>query len=241
MASPRLRPAATPSSLSNGEDDLVLRNSTENVEIGALHPDDVSNANMLLLPEKKHQHQKPQTGRRQQVARFLANGWWWETASISLSTICMALLFFMLIKIQNTPLQAWRLPIQPNSLISILTTVGRTSMMVSVASCLSHLKWSHYLRRADRLDGLQLFDGASRGPWGAAEMLWHMQRGSIIGWALALVTVVSLGIGPSSQQVLDFPSRESVLRNATVTLGRADSFRSKGLSAGKLPGLLPRP
>jgi len=68
-----------------------------------------------------------------------------------------------------------------------------------------------------------------------------MQRGSIIGWALALVTVVSLGIGPSSQQVLDFPSRESVLRNATVTLGRADSFRSKGLSAGKLPGLLSRP
>ncbi|KAK0609395.1 hypothetical protein B0T14DRAFT_501180 [Immersiella caudata] len=200
------------------------------MELAPLAEGDTSNTKTLLLPNEHLQQKRPRS-LRQRTARLVSDSWWWELSSVSLSTICMALLLTLLIKVRNMPLEAWGLPIQPNSLISIFTTVGRTSMMVSIASCLSHLKWSHYLRRADKLDGLQLFDDASRGPWGAAEMLLHIRRGSSLGWALALVTVVSLGIGPSSQQVLDFPSRESVMRNATASLGRADNFRSKALSA----------
>jgi hypothetical protein len=160
----------------------------------------------MLLPVKHHQHQHPNPGwHHHRTARRLGNTWCWEISSVALSTICMALLFALLITVQNTPLQARRLPIKPNSLISIFTTVCRTSIMVSIASCLSHLKWSHYLRRANKLDGLQLSDDASRGPWRAAEVLLHIRHGSTLGWAVALVTVVSLSIGPSSQQVLSCP------------------------------------
>ncbi|KAI5862202.1 hypothetical protein GGS23DRAFT_597817 [Durotheca rogersii] len=87
------------------------------------------------------------------------------------------------------PLRSWWLPIQPNSLIAVLTTVAKTAMMVAVASCLDQLKWRHFTASRKRLVYLQLFDDASR------------------------VMILSLGIDASAQQILKFPTHESPPNN----------------------------
>nr|XP_036576339.1 uncharacterized protein CTRU02_13716 [Colletotrichum truncatum]KAF6783064.1 hypothetical protein CTRU02_13716 [Colletotrichum truncatum] len=128
----------------------------------------------------------------------------------------MCLLVAVLLQVQNTPLARWTWNIQPSSVISILTTFGKAAMMVPITACLSQLKWRHMQRQARPLNHLQTFDDASRGPWGSAIMAWKMPLQSPLGWALAIVTVVALGMEPSAQNILDFPSIEWKVTNGTV-------------------------
>ena len=150
------------------------------------------------------------------------SSWWWEIGSVALSLTCMALLVSMLLKSDGMELEKWDMPIQPNSLIAVLTTVAKTAMMVPVASCLSQLKWRHFTGGStDSLYALQVFDDASRGPWGSFMLLlsrnmriwkrtWNGEGNAIFAWALAFVTLLALGIDPSAQQILDFPTRQVV-------------------------------
>ncbi|ORY63891.1 uncharacterized protein BCR38DRAFT_202057 [Pseudomassariella vexata] len=144
----------------------------------------------------------------------------------------MVALVVILIKIDNTPLQEWSLQIQPNSLIAVLTTVGKAAMMVPAASCLSQLKWRHFQLRPQRLGDLEIFDEASRGPWGSAVLILRLCRKLrsqfLTVYGLAILTILALGFDPSAQQVLEFPLQESKLTNASVQIGRADMYFSKG-------------
>ncbi|KAI8626221.1 hypothetical protein F5Y19DRAFT_466598 [Xylariaceae sp. FL1651] len=157
--------------------------------------------------------------------------WWWEIASLVLCTISMGLVILLLVKINGLALQDWTFFLQPNSLLSVLTTVGKASMLVSVASCISQLKWDHFNTRERHLYHLELFDRASRGPWGSLMLLYGLRTPAITAVALALVTVVAFGIEPSAQQIIQTLSREVPLNNVTANIGRADSYQSKGFFA----------
>ncbi|CAJ2499690.1 Uu.00g025430.m01.CDS01 [Anthostomella pinea] len=142
----------------------------------------------------------------------------------------MTLLVVLLAKIDNRPLESWSLPIQPNSLIAVLTTVAKAAMMVPAASCISQLKWRHFTMRARRLVDLQLFDDASRGPWGSVIIIWSLpfRARALLASGFAFVTIVALGIDASAQQVIEFTLQSSPLSNASVELGMADMYLSKG-------------
>ncbi|KAI0894794.1 hypothetical protein F4806DRAFT_97267 [Annulohypoxylon nitens] len=158
--------------------------------------------------------------------------WWWEILAIFLSTLCMCGLVGVLIKIDNLPLQSWELPVEPNSLIASLITIAKASMMLVVASGISQLKWRHFMIQQRRLADLQIYDDASRGPWGSAMLLWNLgvlRIRALVTIGFALITIVALGMDTTAQQILKFPMRESPLKNATVELGIAHSYTSKGV------------
>ncbi|KAF2966525.1 hypothetical protein GQX73_g7072 [Xylaria multiplex] len=104
-------------------------------------------------------------------------------------------------------------------------------MLVPIASCISQLKWYHFSIRERRLTHLELFDSASRGPWGALVFLCSLRAPAIPAFALACVTIIALGIEPSTQQIIHVLSREAPLNNVTSSIGRADSYQSKGFSS----------
>ncbi|KAI1145894.1 hypothetical protein F4825DRAFT_442437 [Nemania diffusa] len=161
---------------------------------------------------------------------FTSWWWWWEIFAIILSITSMILIALLLSRINGIPLESWGLPIAPHSLIAILTTVGKTALLVPAASCISQLKWRHFIRRPRKLIDLQHFDDASRGPWGSTLFVWHLafRARLLVALGFSLVTVLSLGIDPSAQQILGFPVRESPLNNASVMLGTANLYYSKG-------------
>ncbi|KAI8633796.1 hypothetical protein F5Y19DRAFT_462068 [Xylariaceae sp. FL1651] len=146
--------------------------------------------------------------------------WWWEILAMILSIIA----------IHDIPLEAWELPFQPHALIAILTTVGKAALLVPAASCISQLKWRHFSRYPRKLIDLQLFDDASRGPWGSAVLVWHLafRARILVTLGFALVTVLALGIDTSVQQIINIPTKESLLGNVSVELGTADMYFSKG-------------
>ncbi|KAH8883741.1 hypothetical protein GQ53DRAFT_830415 [Thozetella sp. PMI_491] len=161
--------------------------------------------------------------------RSMSWWWWWEIGACATSIASMTLLLALLAIVNGTPTDSWALSIRPNSLISVSTTIARAAMMVSVTSCISQLKWKHYLRGPDRLSSLQIFDDASRGPWGALVALLTLRTKSTVMTALAALTLISIAIESMTQQILDSSQVKIALRNGTATIAIADSYVSASL------------
>ncbi|KAK5663829.1 hypothetical protein OQA88_32 [Cercophora sp. LCS_1] len=171
--------------------------------------------------------------------------WWWEIGSVLLSAGCMGLVVDVLARADNTPLSHWTFEIQPNSLISVLTVVGKTSLLVAVTSSISResnfsltkimaantgsseLKWRHFRDQERPLSELDDFDNASRGPWGALILLTRFRIRNFLAWALALVTLLAMGIEPAAQNILDFTMEQVRLDNVTASITRADGLPAK--------------
>lgn len=153
--------------------------------------------------------------------------WWWEIGGALLSIICVGLILVVLFMANDRALAAWPLWIQPNSLIAVFTTVGKSAMMVPIASCISQLKWRHFELHTNRLSDLQLLDEASRGPWGSLMLLADVRTRAFTAQALAVLSLMSLGFDPSAQQILEFPTRETKLTNTSASIGVASTYESR--------------
>ena len=161
------------------------------------------------------------------VIRAIHWWWWWDIGAALLSVVSMCLIMAVLFIVANKPLDNWKQPIQPNSLIAVFTTIGHTAMMVPVASCVSQLKWHHFQRRPQKLSHIQLFEEASRGPWGAFILLIGVRSRALLAWSFAIITIIALGIEPSAQQILSFETRPTLVNNGTTAIGRADRYSSR--------------
>lgn len=62
---------------------------------------------------------------------------------------------------------------------------------------------------------------------GSATLLWTTNVKAILASLGAIITICGLAIEPMAQQVLDFPSRNVTLTNATASIGIADSYYSR--------------
>ena len=138
--------------------------------------------------------------------------------------LIVALIAFM----NDKPLSEWTLPIQPNSLLAVLTTIAKTSMMVPIASCIGQLKWRHFTLRPRSLRHLQIFDDASRGPWGSAVLAYRFafRVRAFVALGLALVSILALGIDPSAQQILSVAIRQTNIASSAVKMGKAEGIFS---------------
>ena len=160
--------------------------------------------------------------------------WWWEITGAVVSAVCMGLVLVILGKADGLALDGWRVPIQPNSLISVFTTVGKSALMVSIAGCLSQLAWQHFASQPRSLDHIRVFDDASRGPWGAMELLVVIGRHGYLARLLAVATVLALGIEPFAQQILEFGNRDVEMTIPGVEIGIADTYRSRAFQSGDI-------
>jgi len=184
-------------------------------------------------------------GRTMQTAKSRPGGhdhwWWWEVGAAGLSITSMCLVVSILLKTNNRPLSDWRLPIQPNSLIAVFTTIGKAALLVPAATCLSQLKWRHFHLQPRPLAHFQLYDDASRGPWGSLLLLLNLRVRSFLAWALALVTLASLGIDPAAQQILEFASREVLMTGAKAEISAAVNFFPSAYENGFISSYISSP
>jgi len=160
----------------------------------------------------------------------------------------MCLIIVVLAVMNNRALDQWTLPIQPNSLIAVFTTIGKTGLLLAVTECISQLKWL-YFEHPHELAHLQLFDDASRGPWGATAFLWATRGRAILATLGAVITIAALAIEPFAQQILEIgtrtvsqPSNEASMEyarswqsNAFHSTGRGECMSSNTLD-GSVPG-----
>ena len=148
------------------------------------------------------------------LKRVLRLSWWWEIGAILLAIGCassiVATLFFM----DGKPLQEWKLPIQPNSLVAIFSTVAKSALLFAIGEGVGQLKWL-YFEKPRVLSQMENFDQASRGPWGASIFLWNVRGTALLASLGAFLTVLLLAFEPITQQVIEFSTHISLQRNQT--------------------------
>ena len=128
---------------------------------------------------------KPLSVKTKSKAISNITSWWWlEIISAIFSLVCAVGVCTVLLRLNQTPLNEWmnKMDIQPNTLASILMTVVKAALLLPVAECISQLKWIYFQEQARNLEHVDLFDRASRGPFGALQLFWglnHRERGTI--------------------------------------------------------------
>ena len=171
----------------------------------------------------------PIQSRRRKELWFLAwmrglFAWKWELLAAVFSISCMAAVVAILAIIQDKPLDHWRFPIQPNSMVSIFSTLSNFALLLGVREGLSQLKWIYFQKKRHRLFDLQIFDDASRGPIGSLRLLWMLRLQITLASVGAIVTIVSLAMGPFTQQVLSYDVVTVNTPNSSVSLPAAKVY-----------------
>lgn len=165
------------------------------------------------LDNVKESPVKPEGDKKQNVYDW-EGSWAVEIGSIALGVIGFALLIGFLAKIHNTAYTSWQYTASPNTVVSIIVTITKAALLVSVSSCLSQLKWNQYGNSASApLYHMQVIDQASRGPWGSVNVLWSglkERRMNALIISGALITIITLAIDPFAQQILTFPLRTTL-------------------------------
>ena len=160
---------------------------------------------------------------RSTKARGLYFGWWWEVYATSLSVASTIAVIAVLISVQRKPLAEWKMSIQPNSLVAIFSTIAKSALLVPIAECISQLKWT-YFESPRTLSQLQVFDDASRGPWGSLVLLWKTKATALLASLGAFITILLLAFEPFTQQVVRVQVKNTLMKNETSALSYALSF-----------------
>ena len=106
--------------------------------------------------------QKPE-----RVSRYVWSNWGLQLLSWSTSAICMGLIIAMLLYLNKKPLTRWKLGLNPNTYLSIISRVAASAIIYPVSECIGQLKWSWFFRKPKKLIDFELFDRATRGPVGS--------------------------------------------------------------------------
>ncbi|KAF7518915.1 hypothetical protein G7054_g13272 [Neopestalotiopsis clavispora] len=155
------------------------------------------------------------------LAQFTLRDWQWEISASIFSLGCFAAIVGVLATYDAKSLASWNFVfgITLNTLIAILSTLSRSTLLVPVTSCISQLKWIHLVAASRPLREVQVFDDASRGPWGSLELIWKLHiKTKLATWG-SVITILTLAMGPFTQQLLSYPSRSVVSGTATYYTG----------------------
>jgi len=139
-------------------------------------------------------------------------GFWAEAGCFLLSVGSFSSVIAILSLWQNQPLSRWSLPVSINAIVSVLSAIFKASLVMPVSEGINHLKWLWFASGRRPLSDIDVFDRASRGPWGSFRLLMgpFQSRRDIspkVAASLgAFVVLVAIATDPFSQALIQFYS-----------------------------------
>ncbi|KAF2748282.1 hypothetical protein M011DRAFT_400847 [Sporormia fimetaria CBS 119925] len=146
--------------------------------------------------------------------------WLLEIISWTLSALCMGAIVTMLLYFKDKPLPKWPLGLTLNAYIAVLAKVASIALVLPTTEAIGQLKWSWFTGDPKEMWDFEIFDDASRGPWGAFMLLMLLFRSKGRSFAAlgAIIVIFSQALDPFFQQVVSFPERlVRDARNSTLT------------------------
>jgi hypothetical protein len=149
--------------------------------------------------------------------------WMFEIAAWFAGVIGLIAIVIILRLTENKPTPNWqiksrhssqKLTVTINSVISIFSTLVKSTLLIPVAAGISQLKWV-WFRNGHRLSDFSVFDSSVRGPFGSFILLWTF-RGKSLACLGAIVIISSLGIDFAFQQLVTYPLRPVVTGPAFI-------------------------
>ncbi|KAI1674315.1 DUF3176 containing protein [Pyrenophora tritici-repentis] len=173
------------------------------IEISAPVEEDVEDCPNLAERIEKRLYQYSISGN-------IIKRWLMEIISWVFSAMCMAAVIIVLIILKDDPLTKWSLAettgLTLNAYISILSKMAGAALIIPVSEALGQLKWSWFQQNSKQMWDFEIFDNASRGPWGSFLLLIRT-KGKALAALGAMITLCMMALDPFFQQVVDFPDR----------------------------------
>jgi hypothetical protein len=146
--------------------------------------------------------------------------WLLEIISWAFSAMCMIAIIAVLFVLKDDPLTNWslvnKIGLTLNAYISILSKMAGAALILPVSEALGQLKWSWFQQNSKQMWDFEIFDNASRGPWGSLLLLIRT-KGKALAALGAMITLCMMALDPFFQQVVDFPDRWSLEKtNSTI-------------------------
>ncbi|KAI1498329.1 hypothetical protein F5X99DRAFT_394002 [Biscogniauxia marginata] len=126
--------------------------------------------------------------------------WIFEGVLALVAVGIMAAIYLILASFDRHTAPDWPLSININTLVALLSTIMRACMMAAVSEIISQVKWT-WFSEPRPLSHLQDFDFASRTITGSIKLLFIAPT-NFVGVLGALITILSLGLGPFTQQAI---------------------------------------
>lgn len=138
---------------------------------------------VLLRQDEPRSAESIDTSGKQQSSRslyqkYVVDGWLSELLAVLIGSVSIIGLCILLHEYDDNPAPRSNaigsVDITLNNVVSILSTIGRASLLLAVSECISQLKWNWYLSKHRPLKDIDTFDQASRGAWGGLQLLWKI-------------------------------------------------------------------
>lgn len=163
----------------NNSDGAVIsssprRSSTESNGEGDREHRDTSTACSLIGAQQQNDAitpcQKPSYAAENRPQKL----WLWETLSITVAVLSLTAIVITLVIHNDNPLPRWPSQITINSLISVLTSIFKASLMMPIAEGISQMRWLWYLKPRP-LGQMEQWDLASRGSFSMLFYIYSSQ------------------------------------------------------------------
>lgn len=158
----------------------------------------------------------------------IAKRWLLEIISWLLSASCMAAIIIVLFVLKNKPVPNWPLGLTLNAYITVLSRVACAALLLPASEALGQLKWSWFQGDSKKMWDFEIFDNASRGPWGSFLLLVRT-KGKSLAAIGAAVTIFAMALDPFFQQVVHYGKRWELqkLPSSIPRVTRYDPFLAR--------------
>ncbi|KAK5652179.1 hypothetical protein OQA88_10822 [Cercophora sp. LCS_1] len=170
-------------------------------------------------------------GRTHRLARRIRRFWVPEILWCGVGLGCGAAIIAVLAQYDGNRPPEWPLGITLNTLLAFLATIAKAAFITPVTRGLGQLRWVWFTKPRRAYD-FEVFDGATRGPFGSLRLLVS-RRGGVLGFLAALVIATSFLVSTVTQGAIDyrtqpFPSSFETASVPRITVFDTDRFFMDG-------------
>ncbi|KAK3355813.1 hypothetical protein B0H65DRAFT_59158 [Neurospora tetraspora] len=214
----KARTVASHPTLGNSTDSLHCKTAKEESEQA-----DSLNYEVGVGSKGECSAQEITTGQPGRTERWPLGGWVSEIVTIIVSAGVAATIPVVLGIYNHRPIPQFTGAISINAVIAVLSTVAKSSLLYAISAALGQAKWDWYChaQKSKRLNEMETFDQASRGPLGAAKVLLSRHTALSPTSVGALVVILCLLVDPFTQQVVGWAERQVLVPSEEVWTPKA--------------------
>lgn len=193
--------------------------------------DHVHESQSKILPgsDSSEQESRKTSEKPSYCSHLVLDTWSSEILAIGFSLACFVAIVAVLSSFDGKQSPQLSYGLTLNTIVSILATACKSSLLFLVAESIGQLKWVWFFQqRKDTkrpLQDIQSFDGASRGPLGSLTILFE-HKGLSLASLGATITLLSLAFDPFIQQIIDYPLEETTKNSDRAVAKQAVWFNT---------------
>ncbi|KAM0488414.1 hypothetical protein ACHAP7_001408 [Fusarium lateritium] len=142
--------------------------------------------------------------------------WLWESLSLIFAIALLITIIAVPAYYNNQILKQWPYDISLNTIIALLSTFMRASMLLVVAELVGQMGWQAF-RQPRPASDIHHFNEASRGILGAIKLFWSVPP-RFVSIVAAIVIILSPAIAPFSQQAVATVPCPRTVENSQASL-----------------------